>query len=91
MGQRQRRLPLRRLWRLQLRRGYCHCGDFHCGDGDYDSGGCNSGDCDCDCSNGITAGVIGLKQAPRLWYKDIDGLLRSLGFTQSHADRNLYI
>ena len=49
--------------------------------------------------NGITAGAIvrlnkalyGLKQAPRLWYKDIDGFLYLLGFTQSHADRNLYI
>ena len=54
---------------------------------------------DCDSGNGITAGAIvrlnkalyGLKQAPRLWYKDIDGFLHSLGFTQSHADRNLYI
>ena len=76
---------------MQLRRGYCYCGDFHCGDGDYDSGGCNSGDCDCDCSNGITAGAIGLKQARRLWYKDIESFFRSLGFTQSHPDRSLYI
>ena len=74
--------------------GDCHCGDCHCGDSDCDSGGC-----DCDYGNGITAGAIvrlnkaphGLQQAPRLWYKDIDSFLRSLGFTQSHADRNMYI
>ena len=54
---------------------------------------------DCDCGNGITAGAIvrlnkalySLNQLPRLWYKDIDGFLRSLGFIQSHPDRNLYI
>ena len=66
----------------------------HCGDGN-----CHSGDSDSDYGNGITAGAIvrlnkalyGLSQAPQLWYKDIDGFLRSLGFTQSHPDRNLYI
>ena len=66
--------------------GDCHCGDYHC-----DSGGCESGDSDSNYGNGITAGAIvrlnkalyGLKQAPRLWYKDIDGFLHLLDFTQS--------
>ena len=79
--------------------GDCHCGDYHCSDGNSDSAGCDSGDSDSDYGNGITAGAIvrlnkalyGLKHAPRLWYKDIDGFLRSLGFTQSHADCNLNI
>ena len=85
--------------RQQLRLWHCHCGDCHCGNGDCHSGGCDSGDSDSDYGNGITVRAIirlnialyGLKHAPRLWYKDIDGFLRSLGFTQSHADRNLNI
>jgi len=35
--------------------------------------------------------LYGLKQAPRLWHNDINGFLLSLGFTQSSADRNLYL
>jgi len=32
-----------------------------------------------------------LKQAPRLWYKDIDEYLQSIGFRQSAEDPNLYL
>jgi hypothetical protein len=31
-----------------------------------------------------------LKQAPRAWYGRIDNFLRSLGFTKSSTDPNLY-
>jgi len=34
--------------------------------------------------------LYGLKQAPRVWYDRIDGFLRSLGFSKSSADPNLY-
>ena len=32
--------------------------------------------------------LYGLKQAPRLWYEDIDGYLQSVGFRQSHQQKN---
>jgi len=32
-----------------------------------------------------------LKQAPRLWYEDIDGYLLSIGFRQPAEDPNLYL
>jgi len=32
-----------------------------------------------------------LKQAPRLWFEDINGYLLSLGFRQSAEDPNLYL
>jgi len=35
--------------------------------------------------------LYGLKQVPRLWYKDIDGYLQSIGFRQSAKDPNLYL
>ena len=31
-----------------------------------------------------------MKQAPRTWYRIIDGFLSSLGFTKSKADSNIY-
>ena len=34
--------------------------------------------------------LYGLKQAPRMWYGMIDGFLKSMGFTKSKADSNLY-
>ena len=34
--------------------------------------------------------LYGLKQAPRAWCGRIDSFLRSLGFTKSKADPNLY-
>ena len=34
--------------------------------------------------------LYGLKQAPRTWYSRIDGFLKSMGFTKSKADSNLY-
>ena len=34
--------------------------------------------------------LYGLKQAPRSWYGRIDRFLKSLGFTKSKADSNLY-
>ena len=34
--------------------------------------------------------LYGLKQAPRTWYDRIDGFLKSMGFTKSKADSNLY-
>lgn len=34
--------------------------------------------------------LYGLKQAPRLWYGKIDGFLKSMGFTKSKVDSNLY-
>ena len=35
--------------------------------------------------------LYGLKQSPRLWYKEIDSFLKSLGFKQSIAEPNLYL
>jgi hypothetical protein len=35
--------------------------------------------------------LYGLKQAPRLWFKDIDAYLKSIDFTPSEADQNVYI
>jgi len=35
--------------------------------------------------------LYGLKQAPQLWHNNINACLRSLGFTQSAADPNLYL
>ena len=35
--------------------------------------------------------LYGLKQAPRVWYQDIDKFLKTLGFTSSASDPNLYI
>ena len=35
--------------------------------------------------------LCGLKQSPRLWYKEIDSFLKSLGFRQSTAEPNLYL
>jgi len=35
--------------------------------------------------------LYGLKQEPRLWCKDIDGYLQSIGFRQSAEDPNLYL
>src|SRR5258706_3968991 len=35
--------------------------------------------------------LYGLKQAPRIWHIHIDTFLKSLGFTPSTADSNLYI
>jgi len=35
--------------------------------------------------------LYGLKQAPRLWYEDIDGYWKFLGFRQSAEDPNLYL
>ena len=35
--------------------------------------------------------LYGLKQAPRAWYQDIDKFLKTLGFTSSASDPNLYI
>jgi hypothetical protein len=35
--------------------------------------------------------LYGLKQGPRLWYKDIDGYLQSIGFRQSAEDPNMYL
>ena len=32
-----------------------------------------------------------MKQAPRLWYEDIDGYLLSIGFRQPAEDPNLYL
>ena len=34
--------------------------------------------------------MYGLKQAPKAWYRRIDGFLMSLGFTKSKEDSNLY-
>ena len=34
--------------------------------------------------------LYGIKQAPRAWYRRIDGFLMSLGFTKSKEDSNLY-
>jgi hypothetical protein len=34
--------------------------------------------------------LYGLKQSPRAWYGRIDSFLKSLGFTKSKADSNLY-
>jgi hypothetical protein len=35
--------------------------------------------------------LYGLKQASRLWYEDVDGYLRSIGFQRSAEDPNLYL
>lgn len=35
--------------------------------------------------------LYGLKQAPRAWYSRIDSYLKSLGFTKSDANSNLYL
>ena len=35
--------------------------------------------------------LYGLKQAPKAWYARIDNYLRSLGFSKSIVDSNLYI
>ena len=35
--------------------------------------------------------LYGLKQSPRLWHKEIDSFLLSLGFSQSLAEPNLYL
>ena len=35
--------------------------------------------------------LYGLKQVPRLWFKDINGYLLSIGFQQSAEDPNLYL
>ena len=35
--------------------------------------------------------LYGLKQAPRAWYGRIDSFLKTLGFTKSKADPNLYM
>ena len=35
-------------------------------------------------------GAYGLKQAPHLWFKDIDSYLQSIGFKHSSADPNLF-
>ena len=34
--------------------------------------------------------LYGLKQAPKAWYGRIDSFLKSLGFTKSKVDSNLY-
>jgi hypothetical protein len=34
--------------------------------------------------------LYGLKQAPRAWYSRIDRYLKSMGFTKSEVDPNLY-
>jgi len=34
--------------------------------------------------------LYGLKQALRLWFQEIDGTLKQMGFIQSLADSNLY-
>ena len=36
-------------------------------------------------------GLYGLKQIPKAWYGRIDSFLRSLGFTKSKSDPNLYL
>ena len=79
-------------------RGNYHCSDGNCDSGSCDSGGCDSGDSDSNHGNGITAGaIIWLNKAlyeltrQRDSGTKTDGFPRSLGFTQSHADRNLYI
>ena len=38
----------------------------------------------------INKAFCGLKQAPRAWYRRIDGFMMSLGFTKSKANSNLY-
>ena len=38
----------------------------------------------------IKEALYGLKQAPRTWYDRIDGFLKSMGFTKSKADSDLY-
>jgi hypothetical protein len=35
--------------------------------------------------------LFGLKQAPRLWHKHVDGVLKDLGFVQSLSDEALYL
>ena len=40
---------------------------------------------------GLRKALYGLKQAPRLWHQEIEGFLKSIGFTQSVMEPNLYI
>ena len=35
--------------------------------------------------------LYGLKQAPRSWYGKIDSFLKSMGFTKSKVDPNIYM
>ena len=39
----------------------------------------------------LNKSLYGLKQAPRLWYKHIDASLKTLGFTSTDSDSNIYI
>jgi hypothetical protein len=40
---------------------------------------------------GTLSGIRTKKQAPRLWYEDINGYLQSIRFQQSAEDPNLYL
>jgi len=42
-------------------------------------------------NNSPTKALYGFKDAHRLWYKDIDGYLQSIGFRQLAEDPNLYL
>ena len=44
-----------------------------------------------DCVCHLRKALYDLKQAPRAWYQDIDKFLKTLGFTSSASDPNLYI
>jgi len=35
--------------------------------------------------------LYGLKQSPRGWYKELDGALKSLGFTRTVSDHSIYV
>ncbi|MCO5553375.1 hypothetical protein L7F22_006896 [Adiantum nelumboides] len=35
--------------------------------------------------------LYGLKQAPRAWYRRIDDFLKSIGFSKSYSDSNVYV
>ena len=35
--------------------------------------------------------LYGLKQAPRAWYGSIDSFIKSMGFSKSKVDPNLYL
>jgi hypothetical protein len=39
----------------------------------------------------LNKALYGLRQAPHLWHKAIDGFLISMGYIRSNADQNLYI